>query len=79
LEVNLKVLYYLKGCINDLVHTASQYFTIDLHVKWPIAPIYSTVGGETRNEAVTVMWKKHFAAQLNSSNKCENGNFVRSI
>jgi len=27
----------------------------------------STVGGETGNEAVAVMWRKHFAALLNSS------------
>jgi len=37
----------------------------------------STVGGETRNEAVVIMWKKHFAALLNSSKNCEIGNFVK--
>jgi len=37
----------------------------------------STVGGETRNETVTFMWKNHFAAFLNSSKNCEIGNFVK--
>ena len=36
----------------------------------------STVGGETRNKAVTVMWRKHFSALLNSSKNCGIGNFV---
>jgi len=36
----------------------------------------STVGGETGNNAVTVMWRKHFSALLNSSKHCEIGNFV---
>jgi len=36
----------------------------------------STVGGETGNQAVTVMWRKHFSALLNSSKNCEIGNFV---
>jgi len=29
----------------------------------------STVGGETGNKAVTVMWRKHFSALLNPSKK----------
>jgi len=36
----------------------------------------STVGGETGNKTVTVMWRKHFSALLNSSKSCEIGNFV---
>ena len=39
----------------------------------------STVGGETGNKAVTVMWRKHFPALLNSSKNCEIGNFVQQI
>jgi len=35
------------------------------------------VGGERGNEVpVTDMWKKHFAALLNSSQNSESGNFV---
>jgi len=37
----------------------------------------SAVGGETRNKAVTVMWRKHFSALLNSSKNCEIANFVQ--
>jgi len=37
----------------------------------------SPVGGETGNEAFTVMWRKHFAALLNSSKNCDIGNFVK--
>ena len=37
----------------------------------------SKVGGETGNEEVTVMWRKHFAALLNSSKDCEIGNYVK--
>jgi len=37
----------------------------------------STVGGETGNEAVIVMWRKRFSAFLNSSKNCEIGNFVK--
>jgi len=33
-----------------------------------------TVGG---NEAVTVMWRKHLVALLNSSKICEIGNYVK--
>ena len=36
----------------------------------------STVGVETRNKAVTVMWRKHFLALLNLSKICRIGNFV---
>jgi len=36
----------------------------------------STVGKETRNKAVTVMWRKHFSALLNSSKNCRINNFV---
>ena len=36
----------------------------------------SAVGGETGNKAVTVMWRKHFSALLNSSKNCGIGNFV---
>ena len=36
----------------------------------------STVGVETGNKAVTVMWRKHFSALLNSSKNCGIGNFV---
>jgi len=36
----------------------------------------STVGGETGNKAVTVMWSKQFSALLNSSKNCGIGNFV---
>jgi len=36
----------------------------------------SKVGGETGNDAVTVMWRKHFSALLNSSKNFEIGNFV---
>jgi len=35
------------------------------------------VGGETENKAVTVMWKKHFKAYLNSSKNCEIGNLLK--
>ena len=35
------------------------------------------MGGETGNEVVTVMWRKHFAALLNSSKNCEIGNYVK--
>jgi len=35
------------------------------------------VGGETGNKAVTFMWKKHFAAYLNSSKKCEIGKLLK--
>jgi len=41
------------------------------------ARLPSTVGGETGNEAVTVLWRKHFAAMLNSSKHCEIGNYVK--
>jgi len=34
----------------------------------------TTVGGETRNEAVIVMWKKQFASLLNSPKNIEFGN-----
>jgi len=37
----------------------------------------STVGGVTGNKAVTVMWRKHFSAMLNSSKHCEIGNFLQ--
>jgi len=33
--------------------------------------LQSTVGSKTGNEAVTVMWRKHFAALLNSRKNCE--------
>jgi len=36
----------------------------------------STVGGETGNKAVTVMWRKHFSTLLNSSKNYGIGNFV---
>ena len=36
----------------------------------------SAVGEETGNKAVTVMWRKHFSALLNSSQNCGIGNFV---
>ena len=36
----------------------------------------STVGGETGNKAVTITWRKHFSALLNSSKNCGIGNFV---
>jgi len=35
------------------------------------------VGGETGNEAVAVMWRKHFVSFLNSSKNCEIGNFAQ--
>jgi len=38
--------------------------------------IPSTVGRETGNKAVIVMWRKHFSALLNSSKNCGIGNFV---
>jgi len=37
----------------------------------------STVGGETGNEAVTVIGRKHFAALMNASKNCEIGNYVK--
>jgi len=33
--------------------------------------------GETGNEAVTVMWRKHFAELLNASKTCEISNFLK--
>jgi len=39
--------------------------------------LLSAVGGETGNKAVTVMWRKHFSALLNSSKNCGIGNFVQ--
>jgi len=36
----------------------------------------STVGGATENKAVTVMWRNHFSALLNSSKNCGIGIFV---
>ena len=38
--------------------------------------LLSTVGGEIGNKAVTVMWRKHFSALLNSSKNLRIGNFV---
>ena len=35
------------------------------------------MGGQTGNETVTIMWKKYFAALLNSSKNCEIGHFVK--
>jgi len=37
----------------------------------------STVVGETGHKVVTVMWRKHFSALLNSSKNSEIGNFVQ--
>ena len=51
----------------------SEYLRIRKSKKSWLPP---TVGGETGNKAVTVMWRKHFSALLNSSKNCGIWNFV---
>jgi len=62
---------WLQLCWKNLPKNSSR--TSDSKKSW----LPSSVGGESGNEAVTIMWRRHFATLLNSSKNCETGNLVK--